>query len=294
MRVALGVMTLALSASTAIAQTGTDIWVLQLGGQGSALEVSGRPRNLTNRAGYDNQPQFTADGRELLFTRIESSGRSDAWRVAVTGGAPRALSQTPVEQEYSPTPMPNGAGFSAIVVEADSTQRLWAYDWDGVPQRPIVGALKPVGYHVWIGDAIIGAFVLNNPAPNALVVMHPLTDRVDTLARGIERAFARVPGRDAFTFVQRTEANTLVSEVDVRTMQVRRVMTGPPGLEYHVWLPDGTMLISGEAQIWRWADSRLTRFVDLRTFGIRGVSRLALSPDGKTLAFVAEDASQAP
>ncbi len=280
---------LLLGASTAFAQGGTDIWVVELRGQGSALEV-GRPRNVTNRAGYDNQPQFTADGSALLFNRVEDGGRADSWRLRVADGALTPITNTAVEQEYSPTPMPDGSGFSAIVVEADSTQRLWAYDWNGVPQRPIVAGLKPVGYHVWIGRSMIGAFVLNNPAPNALVLMHPLTDRVDTLARGIERAFARVPGREAFTFVQRTDSSTLVSEVDTRTMRIRRVMTGPAGLEYHVWLPDGTMLISGQGQIWRWADSRLTPFVDLRTFGIRGVSRLALSPDGKMLAFVAEDA----
>lgn len=282
-------LALSLSASSAMAQGGTDIWVVELSGQGSALEV-GRPRNVTRRAGYDNQPQFTADGSALLFNRIEDRGRADSWRLRIADGALMRLTNTAVEQEYSPTPMPNGSGFSAIVVEADSTQRLWAYDWNGVPQRPIVAGLKPVGYHVWIGDAMIGAFVLNNPAPNALVLMHPFTDRVDTLARGIERAFARVPGREAFTFVQRTDSSTLVSEVDTRTMRVRRVMTGPAGLEYHVWLPDGTMLISGQGQIWRWADSRLTPFVDLRTFGINGVSRMALSPDGKMLAFVAEDA----
>jgi dipeptidyl aminopeptidase/acylaminoacyl peptidase len=284
---------LVLGASTLSAQGGTDIWVVELTGQGSALEV-GRPRNLTQRAGYDNQPQFTPDGRALLFTRIDSTGRSDTWRVDVAGGRTTSLSNTRVEQEYSPTPMPDGSGFSAIVVEADSTQRLWAYDWNGVPQAPIIGALKPVGYHVWIGSGMFGAFVLANPEPNALVLVNVLTQRVDTLARGIERAFARVPGREAFTFVQRTDSNTLVSEVDTRTMRVRRVMTGPPGLEYHVWLPDGTMLISGQGQIWRWADSRLTPFVDLRTFGIRGVSRLALRADGKMLAFVASDPGQAP
>lgn len=280
---------LAMPAASALqAQGGTDIWVVELRGQGSALEV-GQPRNLTRRPGYDNQPQFTPNGRALLYTRIDSTGRSDTWRIDIAGGRHNWLSNTRVEQEYSPTPMPDESGFSAIVVEADSTQRLWAYDWNGVPQHVIVPALRPVGYHVWIGTSMIGAFVLANPAPNALVLMHPLTGRVDTLARGIERAFARVPGREAFTFVQRTDSNTIVSEVDTRTMRVRRVMTGPPGLEYHVWLPDGTMLISGQGQVWRWADSRLTPFVDLRTFGISGVSRLALSPDGGMLAFVASD-----
>ncbi len=272
------------------AQGGTDVWVVELTGSGSALEF-GRPRNLTNRAGYDNQPQFSPDGRSLLYTRIETSGRADSWRVAISNGESVRVTNTEVEQEYSPTPMPDGSGFSVIVVEADSTQRVWAYDWAGTPRRPIVPGLKPVGYYVWIGSSVLGAFVLANPAPDVLVLMHPLTDRVDTLARDIERAFARVPGREAFTFVQRTDSSTLVSEVDVRTSTVRLVMSGPSGLEYHVWLPDGSMLISGQGQIWRWHESRLTPFADLRVMGIRGVTRMALSSDGRTLAFVAEDAA---
>jgi dipeptidyl aminopeptidase/acylaminoacyl peptidase len=273
------------------AQGGTDIWVVELRGSGSALEL-GRPRNLTARAGYDNQPQFTPDGAAVLYTRIEDSGRSDVWRVALAGGAPTRVTSTEVEQEYSPTPMPDGSGFSAIVVEKDSTQRLWSYDWNGVPQRPIVPALKPVGYHVWVGSGSIGAFVLSQPTPrdaNALVLMQPLTGRVDTLARGIARAFARVPGREAFTFVHQHGDTAVLGEVDVRTRRVRRITPLPDGLEYHVWLPDGTALIAGNGTIWRWADARLTPFVDLRAFGIEGVSRLALSPDGKTLAFVAAD-----
>ncbi len=277
--------------AVAQAQGGTDIWIAELSGTGATLSLAA-PRNLTARPGYDNQPQFTPDGQALLYTRIEASGRSDVWRVALGGGAPVRVTDTAVEQEYSPTPMPDGRGFSAIVVEADSTQRLWAYGWDGRPQRIIVPALKPVGYHVWVGGERLGAFVLSQPTPdvpNALVVMQPASGRVDTLARGIERAFARVPGREAFTFVQRRDSATMVLEADVRTLRVRPVMTGPAGLEYHVWLPDGSMLISGNGRIWRWADGQLTSLADLRALGIEGVTRLALGPDGKTLAFVAAD-----
>lgn len=273
------------------AQGGTDIWVGELHGSGSALSL-GELRNVTRRAGYDNQPQFTPDGNSLLYTRIGDDGRSDAWRVSVNGQSRSQLTRTVRRQEYSPTPMPDGRGFSAIVVEADSTQRLWAYDWNGVPQRVIVPALKPVGYHVWIGGGNIGAFVLSQPTPrdpNALVLMNPQTERVDTLARGIGRAFARVPGREAFTFVHFHGDTAVLGEVDVRTRGVRRVVVLPQGAEYHVWLPDGSALISGNGVLYRWYEGRLETFVDLRSRGIQDVSRLALSADGRMLAIVGAD-----
>src|ERR1700710_1026788 len=33
--------------------------------------VIGRPLNITDRAGYDGEPAFTADGRAILFTSAE-------------------------------------------------------------------------------------------------------------------------------------------------------------------------------------------------------------------------------
>lgn len=281
-----------LNATMLGAQGGTDLWIGTLGGGGSALSL-GSLLNVTQRAGYDNQPQFTPDGRSLLYTRIERDGRADTWRVSVDGRSNTQVTRTVRPQEYSPTPMPDELGFSAIVVEADSTQRLWAYDWNGVPQRVIVPALKPVGYHVWVGRSDIGGFVLSQPTPrdaNALVLMNPETERVDTLARGIGRAFARVPGRDAFTFVHFHGDTAVLGEVDVRTRTVRRLVALPQGAEYHVWLPDGSALISGNGVLHRWHEGRLETFVDLRARGIRDVSRLALSPDGRTLAIVGADA----
>lgn len=292
MRVRSLVMASLLGATMLRAQGGTDIWVGELRGSGAALSL-GVLRNVTQRAGYDNQPQFTPDGSALLYTRIGDDGRADTWRVQVNGRGNSQVTRTVRRQEYSPTPMPDGRGFSAIVVEVDSTQRLWAYDWNGVPQRVIVPALKPVGYHVWVGRSNIGGFVLSQPTPrdaNALVLMNPETERVDTLARGIGRAFARVPGRDAFTFVHFHGDTAVLGEVDVRTAAVRRVAAVPRGAEYHVWLPDGSALISGSGVLYRWYEGRLETFVDLRARGIQDVSRLALSPDGKTLAIVGSDA----
>src|SRR5690606_22000280 len=116
------------------------------------------------------------------------------------------------------------------------------------------------------------------------------TERVDTLARGIGRAFARVPGREAFTFVHFHGDSAVLGEVDVRTRAVRRVVVLPQGAEYHVWLPDGSALISGNGVLYRWYEGRLETFVDLRSRGIQEVSRLAISPDGRTLALVGADA----
>ncbi len=285
------ILLLLCSPMLAAAQGGTDIWVATLGERGTVLRV-GTPRNLTARTGYDNQPFFTPDGNAVLFTSIRGDGQSDIWRVPFAGGAPVRVTDTP-ESEYSATPTPDGRGFTVIRVEADSTQRLWRFFWDGAAPTVVLPALKPVGYHVWIGDAAIGAFVLSSPAipndSNALVLTDPRTERADTLARNIGRAFARVPGRAAFTYAQFEGDSLWIGEVDVRTGAVRRLMRPPPRGEYHVWTNNAQLIATGGSRIWRWIDGRWDVLADLSTYGVHSVTRIAISPRGDRIAFVTED-----
>jgi hypothetical protein len=267
------------------AQGGTEVWVATFSERGSAIAI-GAPVNVTKRAGYDNQPQFTADGSGVYFTSIREDAQADIWHVALSDLATRRLTGAP-ESEYSATPMPDGSGFSVIRVEQDSTQRLWAFDLAGAPRRIILPSLKPVGYHVWIGETAIGAFVLGSP--NALVLADPRTERVDTLARGIGRAFARVPGRDAFTFIHMHGDTAVVGEVDVRTKTVRRLAVAPEGGEYHIWTPGGRLIITAGSRLYVWTDGRWDVVADLAAYGLRGLSRIAISPTGDRIAVVATE-----
>ncbi len=269
------------------AQGGTEVWVASLSGSGTTLRV-GRPVNLTKRPGYDNQPAFTADGAAVFYTSVRDDGQADIWRVALDGSAPLPFTRTP-ESEYSATLMPDGVGVSVIRVEADSTQRLWAFGFDGTASRVILPGLKPVGYHVWISAGSLGAFVLGEP--NALVLANPMTERVDTLARGIGRAFARVPGRDAFTYVQMYRDSAVIHEVDARTARVRRLLPAPPGGEYHVWTRDGALIASAGSRLYLRVDGRWDVLADLAAYGLRGITRLALSPAGDAIAVVAGEAA---
>lgn len=272
------------------AQGGTDVWVASLSEIGSRLSV-GRPVNVTSRAGYDNQPAFTRDGAQLLFTSVREDAQADIWRVSVNGGAPARVTATP-ESEYSATPMPGGAGISVIRVERDSTQRLWRFDDDGGSPELVLRALRPVGYHLWVGAATLGTFVLGSRGlPNALVLVDARTEHADTLARGIGRALARVPGRDAFTFLQEGTDTSWISEVDVRTHAVRRIVPAPARADYHVWTVGGHLLTAVGSRILVLVGDRWDVLADFAPLGVNGITRLALSPAGDRIAFVAADAA---
>jgi hypothetical protein len=282
---------LSLPTASLAAQGGSDIYVVAIEVHGTHV-VIGRPKNVTKRAGYDNQASFSPDGSMVLFTSIREDAQADIWKVGVDGGDAVRLTNT-TESEYSASATPGGDAFTVIRVEADSTQRLWRFGWDGAAQSVVLPALKPVGYHVWIGASTLGAFVLSSPAipndSNALVLADPRTGKVDTLSRRIGRAFARVPGREAFTYAQMVGDTTFIGEVDTRTGGVTRLMQAPPRGEYHIWTSTGVLIATAGSRFYQWVDGRWDVLADFSDLGITNVSRIAISPRGDRIAFVAAD-----
>ncbi len=274
-------------AMRAQARPSTDVWVVSMHDMGSAIHF-GEPVNLTHRTGYDNQPSFTPDGKTVLYTVIGDDGQGDAWKVPVAGGTPVRLTWAQ-KSVYSPTVTPDGESFSVIRVEPDSTQRLWRYPLHGQGSASLVlEKVKPVGYHVWIGDHTLGLFVLGNPA--TLQLADDRTGKSEVLARDIGRALVRVPGRGAFTYLQQERGKpSWITEVDVRTKTTRRIAQSPKGADYHVWTPQGSLITASGSNIYLWIDGGWSQIADFNAFGARGITRLAVSPKGDWLAFVAED-----
>lgn len=272
---------------TAQARPSTDVWVVSLRQMGNTLRL-GDPRNVTNRTGYDNQPSFTPDGRSVLYTVIGDDGQADVWRFDVPAGPPVRVTSTP-ESEYSPTVTPDGRTFSVIRVEADSTQRLWRFPLDGGGTPSLVlERVRPVGYHAWAGDNQLALFVLGSPATLQLADVR--TGDAKVVARDIGRALVKVPGRDAVTFVQQApDSGTWLAELDVRTGATRRLMRPPPGADFHAWTPDGALITAAGSLVYQWVDNKWDQVADLGRWSVRGITRMAVSPRGDWLAFVAED-----
>lgn len=287
------IATLVLAALQAAAQPqgppGTDIWVADLAIRDGRVSV-GKPVNVTTRPGYDNQPAFLPDGLGFLYTRIGADGQADIWRYDFATHSARAVTATR-ESEYSPTFMPKSGGISVVQVELDSTQRLWRLDPDGGHPALVFEKIKPVGYHAWAGDSVLALYVLGSP--NALVLARLGSEKFDTVARNIGRALQPIPGRHAVSFVQIVDSTkSWLMELNADSAAVRRLILLPRGAEFHVWTSSAVVLASDGTALYQW-DSRgaasWQRVADLGALGLKGVTRLALSPAGNRLAIVARD-----
>ena len=274
-------------AGAAQAQGQTDIFVAPLRQSGRSVTI-GVPVNVTHRSGYDNQPSFTPDGASLLYTSIGNDGQADTWTVRPAGsGTPSRVTNTALGV-YSPTVMPDGKSFSAIRVERDSTQRLWRFPLDGGEPMLVLQRVKPVGYHVWLDARTVFVYVLGTPT--TLQIADVATGNATVVASNIGRALVKVPHHDAVNFVQIVpDSGQWLAEYDLAGKSVRRLGRLPQGADYVAWTPGGALITAASSTIYRWDDGTWVAAANLATVGVRNISRLAISPAGDELAFVAED-----
>ena len=77
--------------------------------------------------------------------------------------------------------------------------------------------------------------------------------------------------------------------MDTRTNAVRRIVAAPRGADYHLWTPGGQLVVGTGSRLMIRVDDRWDVLADFAELGVKGISRLALSPRGTHLAFVADD-----
>lgn len=297
-------LTLAAMIAAAPYQAGpppTDVYVATL----TVLDgevVLGTPANISKSAGYDNQPMFTPDGRSILFTSVRGDNRPDPTNAAVSGsdiyrydiaaGRLTQVTSTP-ESEYSPTVTPDGKHVSVVRVERDGTQRLWRYSSEGSDAELLLPHVKPVGYHAWADENTLALFVLGRP--NMLQIADIRSRKAEIVATDIGRSLGRMPG-GGISYVQREAreggASLEIMQLDPKTRQKTRlvgVFPGPRDPDL-AWTPDGMLLMAYDGKLygWRPGHPELAAVADLESAGLRGATRLAVSPAGDRIAIVAQ------
>ena len=272
----------------------TDIYLADLRVASGRVSV-GVPVNATARPGYDNQPFFLSDGRAFLYTSIREDSQADIYRYDIEAQTSIRLTMSR-ESEYSPTPLPDGSGFSAVRVEADSTQRLWAFDLDGSRPRLVLDSIKPVGYHAWADGHTLVVFVLGSPSTLQIADASSRGARGEVVAHDIGRSLQRIPGRPSVSFVQRDSvAGPWLEELDTRTHRVTKLVKAPPGADFFAWTPGGIVLTASGTKLYQWDPRRGSAWDEVADFsaaGLSSVTRLAVSPQGDRLAIVAVPAAR--
>lgn len=295
----IGIATVGLPAQTQAPATEVYLAPLQTVAGAATL---GPWTNVSNSPGYDNQPSFLPDNSGVLFSSNRDGKQMDIHRYDIASRTLSQVTSTP-EGEYSPVVTPDRRTFSVIRVEADKTQRLWRFDLDGSNPRVILENVKPVGYHAWIDETHLALFVLGSPA--TLQLADTKTGTATLAETGIGRSMCSRESADP--------SRTVGSVAYIATGPPRTIktVTGlgqlqalfPPlegSQDMACWgtsflMANGTQ-ISVRHHV-EGANAGWDTFADLSkpagsSPAVASITRLAVSPDGKWLAFVAEPAAK--
>jgi hypothetical protein len=250
----------------------------------------GAPMNITDRAGYDNQPSFTWDESGIFFTSVREDGQADIYRYDIAVKGTTRVTSTAPESEYSATAMDSGRAISVVRVERDSTQRLWRFPVGGGTPTVILERVRPVGYHAWADAHTLALFVLGTP--NTLQLADTRTGVADTIATGIGRSLHRIPGSRRISFVRKVSPTEWwIESLDPASRATARLVQLPEGVEDYAWLPNGSIVCGRESKLLWWSGKQAAgwrEIADLGPAGVKGITRIAVSGRGDRIAIVAD------
>jgi hypothetical protein len=275
---------------TAATAPSTDIFLAELVVTEEGALTIRRTVNVTDREGYDNQPHFLPDGSGLLYTSGRDTVQTDIYRHDLSTGGTTRVTRTDDASEYSATVTPDGVTFSAIQ-ERSGAQLLWRYGLDGSDRGVILPDLDPVGYHAWGNATTVFTYVLGDSvSPPTLQVADVPTGESVILAENPGRSLHKIPGRGAVSFVHKlSDAEWIIKAIDVETRAESTLTPTLPGREDYAWLPDGSILMGDGTILYRWQPGgEWSVIADLGANGVVGISRIAVSPDARLIAIVAE------
>jgi hypothetical protein len=274
---------------SAQAPPATEIFLAPLTTSGGKVTV-GRPVNITNNPGYDNQPQFLADSSGVLFSSMRDGVQTDIYRYEIASKRVVQVTNT-TENEYSPTLTPDGQTFSTV---RGAQQKLWRFTMDGTDAGLAVAHMGLIGYHVWVSPTQVATFVLGaNREPNTMQLLDLRTGSGEVLEKSIGRSLLIRPGHGTVSFVHKPQGSPwVIRELNPKTKQMTTLTPTVEGSEDLAWTPDGKIVMGqkGKLMIWSAGQTNWMETADLTKQGVENITRLTVSPDGRWIALVSQAA----
>jgi len=242
---------------------------------------------ISNHKGYNNQPCFINNDDKLLFTSdIESDNKTHICSYNIKSKKIDRLSITNTS-EYSASLLPNQKDFSVVMVEEDSTQRIWTFDLlKGGNKSCISQQTDSVGYYTWLGKDTILYYKLT--APHSLHALNIKTNQDVWLCNKPTRSFKKVSSTTFFYVIHEETQNT-VYLFDIRTKKATPLAVDNIGANQdYIWHTTLGLLKSEASKIYRYStDTKVwAELADFSSFGLKKITRFSISDNGKYIALV--------
>ena len=264
-------------------QPNSEIFLFAVEKNGDKFAFSGG-KNITNNAGYDNQPSFTLDNRSILFTSNRNGKDTNIYEYFLADGKLEQITSS-TDNEYTAKDF-DGKTLNFIREGSDQTMTIFKYDRQSKQESLALKNKEPVAYYAFNskGDALVWvryAFFIHwvNPEKN---INRFVTDY------GQPSTPQLIPNTDNFSFVKRLPSDELwIYEFNPSNQAIRPIIQNRDGKINYAWMNDGSLLIGSGTKLFKFdekTDKRWVEIGDLSSFGIKDILRLAVSSDGKNLA----------
>jgi len=262
----------------------TDIWLFKLEKkEGKYLYTN--PLNITNRAGYDNQPTFSLDSKSILYVVIDSTKQADIYQYNISKKTAINLTKSQVS-EYSPTIIPSGLGFSSVVVEKDSSQRVWQFNLDGTFKGIVHEGTDSIGYHTWLNSDTLMYYKLTEP--HSLRVLYLKTNIDVWICNHPTRAFKKIGNSSNFMYAIKDSISTQFRIYNPALRESSFYATYPSINEDFIWHPDLGIIKSEGSDLMRYNEQTKAWDVlfSFSNLGVKKITRFVFDSKTKQLAIV--------
>ena len=242
---------------------------------------------ISSHTGYNNQPAFINKDKDILFTsNAEGDKKTHICNYNISSKKIKRISITNTS-EYSAQVLPNQTDFSVVMVEEDSTQRIWVFDLlKGENKSCLSQQTDSVGYYTWLSKDSLLYYKLTNP--HSLHALNIKTNQDVWLCNSPTRSFKKV-NPSTFFYVIHEESQNTVYLFDIFTKKATPfAIDNVSANQDYIWNANLGLLKSEAGKIYRYStDTKVwAELADFTSYGIKKISRFAISNNGKYLALV--------
>ncbi len=251
-------------------------------------------RNVSNDAGYDNQPSFY--NSEVLLFAGNNGGQTDIASYDIPSNTRIWVNTSTPGGEYSPQVMEYEDQIAAVRLDPDGLQRLYKYNSKTGASELLINELQVAYYAFYRShNKALVASVLSNGELD-LTVTNLETKAVDTIAYNVGRSIQVSDTQNVMYTAQNEEKNYEIFQLAMLDgLESFFVCQLPVGIQDFAFIGDSRFIIGSGSKLYvydQFGSGDWKEVADLSAYKIKNITRLAVSPNGTKLALVAEPISE--
>ncbi|MBA3662630.1 MAG: PD40 domain-containing protein [Bacteroidetes bacterium] len=271
----------------------TDIWLFKIVKEKNNLLIQ-KGTNITNRPGYDNQPAFSENGKDIYYVSIGEDKQADILVYSAGNKKTKPFTQKTKTSEYSPTLSPDKTKIFSVVVLEDSSQVILALDIktgtvSSYPSQKTNGmqinSFDSVGYFTFLNSDTVLYYKLTQPHSLRAVSLRNTADVF--IASSPARGFKAI-NRYEFIYGIKDSAKVTFYRYNTVILKAVKYCEYPSLNEDIVWHPSLGLLKSEGPLILRFkeAENKWETLFDFSGSGIKKITRFAFDSAFKQIAIV--------